>query len=182
MTWIDLTADVHELFSDAQTVFGTQLRNRAWAQQARRLEQKRADDKRRKLLELRKRLRGRAVIECGNRRCRVSFVPYNARTLYCSPQCCARYNAWRRRQTEEGRAQHRAEQRRRMQRLKAEGRIDAEFVRRKRRAKYHATPPDDRHALAKRKYALDKQRLAARPAAEVRAYWERKYARRKARR
>lgn len=86
----DLHAEVLGEFESAQARLADLLRRNWWFAHSLYVLRKQQAKKRHSLRALRKRLFGRAAIECGNAKCRVRFVPYRGHTLYCSDLCRVR--------------------------------------------------------------------------------------------
>ena len=88
------TSDLHDEvvgeFEAAQTSMAERLRRNWYQAHSLFVLRTQRAKKAWSLRALRKRLFGRAAIECKNAKCRVRFVPYRGDTLYCSDACRVR--------------------------------------------------------------------------------------------
>lgn len=91
MTWLDLTADVIEVFCDAQSHHAERLRAIGWHRHSDYVERKRDAKRRHSLRALRTRMFRRGLITCKRKGCEVQFCPYRGNTRYCSDACRIRH-------------------------------------------------------------------------------------------
>jgi len=85
--WSDLHSEVLGEFIEAQGPSVDRIRSMWMRAHSEYVLRKKLAKKAWSLRAMRKRLCKRAVIECGNAKCRVAFVPYRSDTLYCSRLC-----------------------------------------------------------------------------------------------
>lgn len=87
MVWNDLSAQVAGEFCDAQEPLARRLRMAGWKAHTEFVKRTREAKRRYTLRQIRFRLFRRRPIRCKNQKCAAEFVPWHAKTTYCTTRC-----------------------------------------------------------------------------------------------